>query len=224
MARLEWDKVGERTYETGVDHGVLYPQVSGAYPSGVAWNGLTSVSESPSGAEPTSLYADNMKYLTLKSAEEFGCTIECYTYPEEWKKCDGSTDLAKGVSIGQQNRQNFGFCYRTKKGNDTEGEDYGYIIHLIYGCSASPSEKSYETVNDSPDAITFSYEVTTTPINVEGYKPTATLTIDSTEADPDTLKTLEDILYGTNGTGDNDDGTVPRLPLPGEIKTLFAAG
>lgn len=227
MARLlEWDKVGERTYETGVDRGVLYPQVSGAYPEGVAWNGLTSVSESPSGAESTALYADNMKYLNLKSAEEFGATIECYTYPAEWKKCDGQAELAKGVTIGQQTRQNFGFCYRTKKGNDTEGEDYGYILHLIYGCSASPSEKSYETINDSPDAITFSYEITTTPINVDGHKPTAVITIDSTEVDADKLKDLEDILYGTAAvTGETPTAEVKaRLPLPDEIVTLFAAG
>lgn len=227
MARLlEWDKVGERTYETGVDRGVLYPQVSGAYPEGVAWNGLTSVSESPSGAESTALYADNMKYLNLKSAEEFGATIECYTYPPEWKKCDGQEELAKGVTIGQQTRQNFGFCYRTKKGNDTEGEDYGYILHLIYACSASPSEKSYETINDSPDAITFSYEITTTPINVEGHKPTAVITIDSTEVDADKLKSLEEILYGTAAvTGDTPTAEVKaRLPLPDEIVTMFAAG
>lgn len=227
MARLlEWDKVGERTYETGVDRGVLYPQVSGAYPEGVAWNGLTSVSESPSGAESTALYADNMKYLNLKSAEEFGATIECYTYPQEWKKCDGQAELAKGVTIGQQTRQNFGFCYRTKKGNDTEGEDYGYILHLIYGCSASPSEKSYETINDSPDAITFSYEITTTPINVDSHKPTAVITIDSTEVDADKLKSLEEILYGTAAvTGETPTAEVKaRLPLPDEIVTLFAAG
>lgn len=227
MARLlEWDKVGERTYETGVDRGVLYPQVSGAYPEGVAWNGLTSVSESPSGAESTALYADNMKYLNLKSAEEFGATIECYTYPPEWKKCDGQAELAKGVTIGQQTRQNFGFCYRTKKGNDTEGEDYGYILHLIYGCSASPSEKSYETINDSPDAITFSYEITTTPINVEGHKPTAVITIDSTEVDADKLKSLEAVLYGTAAvTGETPTAEVKaRLPLPDEIVTMFAAG
>lgn len=227
MARLlEWDKVGERTYETGVDRGVLYPQVSGAYPEGVAWNGLTSVSESPSGAESTALYADNMKYLNLKSAEEFGATIECYTYPPEWKKCDGQAELAAGVTIGQQTRQNFGFCYRTKKGNDTEGEDYGYLLHLIYGCSASPSEKSYETINDSPDAITFSYEITTTPINVDGHKPTAVITIDSTEVDAGKLKDLEDILYGTAAvTGETPTAEVKaRLPLPDEIVTLFAAG
>lgn len=227
MSRLVWDQIGERTYETGVEKGVLYPQVNGAYPEGVAWNGLTSVSESPSGAEQTSLYADNMKYLTLTSAEEFGATIECYTYPPEWKKCDGSAELAKGVTIGQQNRQKFGFCYRTKKGNDTDGEDYGYLLHLIYNCSAAPSERSYDTINDSPDAIKFSYEVKTTPIVVEGYKPTATIVIDSTVVDADALKSLEDILYGTNATGDGDDatpGTSPRLPLPAEIKTLFAAG
>lgn len=227
MARLlEWDKVGERTYETGVDRGVLYPQVNGIYPEGTAWNGLTSVSESPSGAESTALYADNMKYLNLKSAEEFGATIGCYTYPKEWKKCDGQAELAVGVTIGQQTRQNFGFCYRTKKGNDTEGEDYGYILHLIYGCSASPSEKSYETINDSPDAITFSYEITTTPINVEGHKPTAVITIDSTEVDEAKLKSLEDILYGTAATtGENPTAEVKaRLPLPDEIVTLFAAG
>lgn len=216
MSKLVWDETGKRTYETGVDHGVLYPQSGGKYPKGVAWNGLTSVSESPSGAEDNPLYADNMKYLNIKSAEELGLTIECYTYPDEWAECDGSADLVEGVSLGQQKRNTFGFSYRTKVGNDTEGEDHGYKIHMIYGCSASPSEKSYQTINDSPDAISFSYEVTTTPIPVEGFKPVACITVDSTKIEPDLLAKLEKILYG-------DEETEARLPLPDELKTLFQA-
>lgn len=222
--RIQWDKTGERTYETGIDHGVLYPQVNGAYPEGVAWNGLTSVSESPSGAEDSALYADNIKYLNLKSAEELGLTVECYTYPPEWEACDGSASIAEGVTVGQQKRTNFGLSYRTKLGNDTDGDDHGYKLHLVYGCSASPSEKGYSTVNDSPDAIAFSYTITTTPVDVAGLRPTSMVVIDSTKVDKDKLKALEEKLYGTDGTGDSDPGTKPMLPLPAEIVTMFAAG
>lgn len=220
--RIVWDQVGEKTYETGVDRGVLYPQVNGAYPKGVAWNGLTSVTESPSGAENSPIYADNIKYLNLKSAEEFGATVECYTYPDEWMDCDGSKELVKGVVLGQQARTNFGLCYRTKVGNDTDGDDHGYKIHIIYNCTASPSERAYQTVNDSPEAIAFSYEISTTPVPVDGFKPVASLIIDSRTADKDKLKALEDILYGVDAVGDTE-GTDPRLPLPSEIKTLFEA-
>ena len=216
MSRIVWDATGERLYETGVDRGVLYPQVTGAYPKGVAWNGLTNVTESPSGAEATPLYADNIKYLNLYSAEEFGATIEAYMYPEEFEACDGSASIANGVTVGQQTRQAFGLCYRTVVGNDTEGEAHGYKLHLIYGAVASPSEKAYGTINDSPEAITFSWEVTTTPVNVTGMKPTACVIIDSTKADPEKLSALEDILYGK-------DETEARLPLPDEIKTLMAS-
>lgn len=221
--RIQWDKTGERTYETGIDHGVLYPQVNGAYPEGFAWNGLTSVSESPSGAEDSALYADNIKYLNLKSAEELGLTVECYTYPDEWSACDGSASIADGVMVGQQKRSNFGLAYRTKYGNDTEGEDYGYKLHLVYGCSASPSEKGYSTVNDSPDAIAFSYTITTTPVDVPGLRPTSLIVIDSTKVDKDKLKALEEKLYGTDGT-DGGEGTKATLPLPAEIVSMFAAG
>lgn len=219
MAKLIWDQTGDRLYETGVDHGVLYPYntVSKAYDSGVAWNGLTGVTESPSGAEATPLYADNIKYLNLRSAEEFGATVECYTYPEEFEKLDGSKALATGVNIGQQSRGTFGLSYRTKVGNDTELDDHGYKLHLIYGATASPSERAYQTVNDSPEAITFSYEITTTPVEVTGAKPTAILTIDSTKADAKKLAALEAILYGSAESE-------PRLPLPDEIATIFAAG
>ena len=220
MSKLIWDKTGERYYETGVKNCALYVQdASGAYPKGVAWNGLTAVTESPSGAEATALYADDMKYLSLYSAEEFGATIEAYTYPDEFAQCDGSGELAKGVSIGQQTRKTFGLCYRTTIGNDTDGNDYGYKLHMIYGCMASPSEKAYATINDSPDAITFSWEVTTTPVSVAGFKPTASITIDSTKADPTKLAALEDILYGKDG----EPGSEARLPLPDEIKTLMSA-
>lgn len=214
MAKLVWDQAGKRTYETGVDRGVLYPNVSGAYPKGVAWSGLVSVTESPSGAEDNPLYADNMKYLNMKSAEEFGATIECYTYPDEWAACDGSADLADGVTIGQQARQNFGLCYRTRIGNDAVGDDYGYKLHLIYGCSASPSERAYQTVNDSPEAISFSFEIATTPVPVTGFRPVSSLTIDSTKVEKAALAALEDILYGTT----TDEA---RLPLPDEIKTIL---
>lgn len=214
MAVLQWDKIGERKYETGIDHGVLYLQNEGAYPTGVAWSGLTSVTESPSGAEDTPLYADNMKYLNLKSAEELGLTIECYTYPDEWKLCDGTAELAPGVNLGQQKRTTFGLSYRTKVGNDTEGHDFGYKLHLIYGCSASPSDKQFESINDSPSAATMSYEISTTPVPVDGFKPVASVEIDSTKVDPSALVALEKILYGSADTE-------ARLPLPDELKTIF---
>ena len=219
MSKLVWDQTGERYYETGVKNGVLYIPTEGVYSKGVAWNGLTAVTESPSGAEATALYADDMKYLSLYSAEEFGATIEAYTYPDEFAQCDGSAELTKGVSIGQQTRKTFGLCYRTTIGNDTDGNDYGYKLHMIYGCMASPSEKAYATINDSPEAITFSWEVTTTPVSVAGFKPTASITIDSTKADPTKLAALEDILYGKDG----EPGSEARLPLPDEIKTLMSA-
>lgn len=222
MAKLVWDKTGERLYETGVDRGVLYVQSNGTYPNGVAWNGLTAVTESPSGAEATPLYADNIKYLNLMSAEEFGCTIEAYTYPEEFAECDGSAELATGVTIGQQARKTFGLSYRTKIGNDAAGDKFGYKLHLIYGGLASPSEKAYATINDSPEAITFSWEVSTTPVSVDGHSPTACITIDSTKVEPTKLAALEEILYGKDGEGAS--GTEPRLPLPSEIATLFTAG
>lgn len=202
--RLSWDGTGDRLYETGVDRGVLYPiNQSGAYTPGVAWNGLTSVSESPSGAEATALWADNIKYLNLYSAEEFGATIEAYTYPEEFEKCDGTESLSTGVNIGQQARKVFGLCYRTKIGNDVDGESHGYKLHLVYGCMASPSERAYSTVNDSPSAITFSWTITTTPVAVsdisnKSFKPTSVLTIDSTKVDATKLRVLEDQLYGVN--------------------------
>ena len=217
MAKIEWDKTGERLYETGVKNGVLYVQDAGTYPKGVAWNGLTAVTESPSGAEATPLYADDIKYLNLLSTEEFGATIEAYTYPDEFAECDGSASLATGVMIGQQPRKAFGLCYRTTIGNDTEGNDHGYKLHIIYGALAAPSEKAYATINDSPEAITFSWEVTTTPVNVTGAKPTASITIDSTKVDPEKLTALEKILYG-------DAEVEARLPLPDEIKQLFTAG
>ena len=215
MSKIVWDQTGERLYETGVKQGVLYIPASGVYSKGVAWNGLTAVTESPSGAEATALYADDIKYLNLMSNEEFGCTIEAYTYPDEFAACDGSASLAKGVSIGQQPRKTFGLCYRTTLGNDTDGNDYGYKLHMVYGCLAAPSEKAFSTINDSPEAITFSWEVSTTPVNVTGHKPTAHLEIDSTKADPVKLAALEKILYG-------DTDTEARLPLPDEIVTLMA--
>lgn len=222
MSRLVWDKTGERFYETGVKKGVLYPiQSGGVYSKGVAWNGLSAVTESPSGAEATAVYANDIKYLNLVSAEEFGATIEAYTYPDEFKACDGSAEIADGVTIGQQGRQIFGLCYRTVFGNDVDGNEHGYKLHLIYGAMASPSEKAYATINDSPEAITFSWEITTTPVNVNGFKPTASMVIDSTKVPAEKLKKLEDILYGTNPTElESEDGTEPRLPLPDEIATL----
>lgn len=222
MSKIVWDKTGERLYETGVKNGVLYLQTDGVYNKGVAWNGLTAVTESPSGAEATALYADDMKYLNLYSAEEFGATIEAYTYPDEFAECDGSKELVDGVVIGQQTRKVFGLCYRTVIGNDTDGEAHGYKLHIIYGAMASPSEKAYATINDSPEAITFSWEVTTTPVNVTGAKPTASVVIDSTKADPTKLAALEVILYGKDPTTEGgSDGVDPRLPLPDELKTLM---
>ena len=220
MSRITWDDTSKRLYETGVKMGVLYPiQPEGAYTKGVAWNGLTAVTESPSGAEATALYADDIKYLNLMSNEEFGATIEAYTYPDEFAECDGSAALAKGVMIGQQKRKTFGLCYRTTLGNDVEGNDYGYKLHLVYGCLAAPSEKAYSTINDSPEAITFSWEVSTTPVAVTGFKPTSQITIDSTKVDPSKLSALENVLYGTNADGDT--GAEPRLPLPDEVATLM---
>lgn len=221
MAQLiQWDGVGEKIYETGVDHGVLYPQLTdGTYPKGVAWNGLVSVTESPSGAEPNPQFADNIKYLNLLSAEEFGGTIEAFYYPDEFSACDGSASPEVGVSIGQQDRVPFGLCYRTIVGNDSAGQAYGYKLHLIYGALVSPSEKAYQTINESPEAITFSWEFTTTPAPVTGYKPTASVVIDSVTADPTKLAALEAILYGTTGTPDVEG----RLPLPDEIVTLMGA-
>ena len=224
MAKLVWDKTGERFYETGVKQGVLYIPTDGVYSKGVAWNGLTAVTESPSGAEATALYADDIKYLNLLSTEEFGATIEAYTYPDEFAVCDGSAELTKGVTIGQQKRSTFGLCYKTTIGNDTDGNDHGYKLHIIYGALATPSEKAYSTINDSPDAVTFSWEITTTPVNVTGQKPTASLVIDSTKADKTKLEALEAILYGKDPTSEGaQDGVEPRLPLPDEIKTLMTA-
>lgn len=216
MAKLIWDATGERRYETGVKYGVLYVMEGGAYPKGVVWNGLTAVTESPSGAESTALYADDTKYLNLMSAEEFGATIEAYTYPEEFEACDGSASLVPGVTIGQQARKTFGLCYRTTVGNDIDGAEHGYKLHIIYGAMASPSEKAYATINDSPEAITFSWELTTTPVVVTGFKPTASLVIDSTKADAGKLAALEAKLYGT-------DDAEAMLPLPDEIAVLMAA-
>lgn len=215
MSKIVWDKTGERLYETGVENGVLYPmQDNGKYTLGVAWNGLISVTESPSGAEASPIYADNIKYLNLISTEEFGATIEAYTYPDEFALCDGSALLGNGVSIGQQKRKTFGLSYKTALGNDIDGADYGYKLHLIYGALAAPSEKGYSTINDSPEAITFSWELTTTPVQVSGFKPTASLTIDSTKVDEAKLKIIENILYGS-------ESTTARLPLPDEIQTIL---
>lgn len=216
MAVLVWDQIGERLFETGVDHGVLYiPDVSGVYNDGVAWNGLISVQETPTGAEATPTYADNIKYLNLISLEEFGCTIEAYTYPEEFAPFDGLAVPQPGVAVGQQARGLFGLSYRTRIGNDVEGDALGYKLHLVYGCSATPSEKAYNTVNDSPEAITFSWEVTTTPAPVTGLRPTSLITIDSTVVAPADLTALETILYGAVATE-------PALPTPDAVIALFA--
>ena len=216
MTKLNWDVQGERYYETGVSKGVLYPFKEGKYSKGVAWNGLTAVTESPSGAEPTPLYADNIKYLNLLSNEEFAATVEAYTYPDEFAECDGSAELAAGVSVGQQKRIPFGMSYVTKLGNDTDGQDYGYKIHLIYGALAKPSQKNYATINDNPEAITFSWELSTTPVAVPNLKPTACITIDSTKVGSDKLKKIEDKLYGT----ESEEAT---LPTPTELAALIAA-
>ena len=215
MPKIKWDQTGERYYETGVSKGVLYPYANNAYAKGVAWNGLINVSESPEGAEATPLYADNIKYLNLMSAEEFKATIEAYTYPDEFAACNGEASLEEGVSIGQQKRSQFGLSYQTKIGNDVDSE-LGYKIHLVYGALAAPSEKAYATVNDSPEAITFSWEISTTPVEVPGFKPTASLVIDSTKVDPTKLAEFEKKLYG-------DESNEATLPLPSEVATLFHA-
>lgn len=217
MSKLVWDKTGERLYETGVKQGVLYPQAAGGtYPKGVAWNGLTNITESPSGAEATALYADDIKYLNLVSAEELGGTIEAYTYPDEFAECDGSAALTEGVFIGQQDRKTFGLCYRTTLGNDVDSNGHGYKLHLIYGALAAPSEKAYATINDSPEAITFSWEFKTTPVNVTDHKPTASLTIDSTKVSETKMAALEKVLYG-------DGDTEARLPLPDEVVQILTS-
>lgn len=218
MPALVWDQVGERFYETGVDHGVLYmPDGMGAYATGVAWNGLTSVSETPSGAEPNAQYADNIKYLNLISAEEFGATLEAFTYPEEFAQFDGLAIPEAGVVVGQQPRKIFGLSYRTRVGNDVEGEEHGYKLHLVYGCIASPSEKAYNTINDSPEAITFSWEISTTPVPVTGYKPTSLIVVDSTLVEAGALTLLEAELYGGESSSAN-------LPMPDEVLGLFGGG
>lgn len=216
MTKLNWDVQGERYYETGVSKGVLYPFKEGKYKTGVPWNGLTAVTESPSGAEPTPLYADNIKYLNLLSNEEFAATVEAYTYPDEFAECDGSAEIAVGVSAGQQKRIPFGMSYVTKIGNDTDGQDHGYKIHLIYGALAAPTQKSYATVNDNPEAITFSWELSTTPVEVPNLKPTACITIDSTKVTPENLKKIEDKLYGR-------DTAEATLPTPAELVALLTA-
>ena len=217
---LSWDNTGDMLYETGVDHGVLYPMGENGYGAGVAWNGLTGVTETPSGAEATKLYADNIKYLEIRSAEEFGGTIEAYTYPDEWAECDGSAALLAGVYAGQQPRKVFGFCYRTILGNDVDLDSHGYKLHIVYGCTASPSERSYATVNDSPEAITFSWEFSSTPVNVAGHKPVSCITIDSTKVDPTKLKNLEDKLYGVSTDSTANPavaGSAAYLPLPADV-------
>lgn len=215
MSKLQWDQVGERKYETGTDRGVLYIPTAGVYNKGYAWNGLTAVTQAPSGAEPNAQYADNMKYLNLLSAEDFGGTIEAFTYPDEFMQCDGTSMPVPGLSLGQQPRKTFGFSYRTRLGNDVDGNDYGYKLHLIYGALAAPSEKAYATVNDSPEAITLSWEFSTTAVQVDGYKPTAILSIDSTKFSKDAMDALELVLYG-------DAGTDPRLPLPDEVIAMLS--
>lgn len=215
MAKIKWDQEGQKTYETGVKNGVLYViDDDGKYSNGVAWNGLTNVNESPSGAEESPYYADDVKYLSLTSAEEFGASVEAYTYPEEFEVCDGSVEILPGISASQQTRKKFGLCYRTTFGNDVKGNDYGYKLHLVYGAQAAPSERGYSTINDSPEPITFSWELTTTPVEINGFKPTSILKVDSTKMNPDKLAILENILYGT-------DDTNPRLPLPNELMELL---
>lgn len=217
MARLIWDEVGQRFFETGVKNGVLYVQDNdGSYKNGVVWNGLTAVTESPSGAEETPLYADDVKYLTLRSAEQFGATIEAYTYPEEFEQCDGSAQIANGVTIGQQARRAFGLCYRTAVGNDIQGQEFSYKLHLLYGCTVAPSEKSYSTINDNPEAITFSWELSTVPVPVDGFKPTASLVIDASKVDEGKMALLEDALFG-------DESNEATLLLPNEIMEMLNA-
>lgn len=216
MAILKWDQVGERFYETGTKNGVLYPQVNGAYPKGVAWNGLSAVTASPEGAEPTDIYADDIKYLTLRSAENFKATIEAYTYPDEFAECDGSASILDGVSIGMQPRKPFGFSWVTTLGNDTELDSYGYKIHIVWGATASPSEKSYQTINDSPEAITFSWEIDTIPAPVTDYKPTAHMEIDSTKVTAKQLQAVKDTLWGTANTE-------AYLPLPDDLIDIIEA-
>lgn len=214
MSKLVWDQEGQRLYETGVYNGALYVHSEGEYGQGVAWNGLISVTESPSGAEATPIYADNIKYLSLTSAEEFAASIEAYTYPDEFAECDGSAELAAGVMIGQQKRKKFALAYKTIIGNDTDNEAHGYKLHIIYGCQAAPSERAYTTVNDSPEAITFSWEISTTPVNVTGHRPTSILTLDSTKVAANKMKKVEDKLFGDDSTG------VPTLLLPDEVLAL----
>lgn len=212
--KLVWDQTGERRYETGVKQCALYPMTAGAYPKGVAWNGITAITESPSGAEPTAMYADDIKYLDILSTETYAATIEAYMYPDEFKPCNGEAELADGVSIGQQTRQKFGLCYKTTLGNDTDGEDYGYELHLVYGGLAAPAEEAHNSKNESPEGMTMSWSVSTTPVDVEGKKPTATVTINSVKAGAQVMKALEDVLYGS-------DKAEARLPLPNELKTLI---
>lgn len=229
MAKLKFDKLEERFYETGVDHGVLYPMVEGAYPTGYVWNGLTSVASNPSGAEDSPYYADNIKYFNMKSAEEYGMTIGCYYYPDEFKQCNGETEPVDGMTFGQQRRNTFGFSYRTKLGNAAEGQDYGFKLHLVYGCSASPSSVTYNSVNESPEPGEMSYEVTTTPVDVPGkdaagkpFKPVSEIVFDSTKLNPDKLALLEAILYGSDNTVEGVTEEGPRLPLPEELMTLMS--
>jgi hypothetical protein len=215
MAKLIFNNVGERLFETGVKNGVLYVMGDdGTYENGVVWNGLTAVTESPSGAETTPLYADDVKYVVIYAAEEFGATVEAYTYPEEFEECDGSASIFEGITIGQQTRKSFGMCYKTSVGNDVQGQDFGYKIHIIYGAKAAPSEKSYSTINDSPEAVTFSWELSTVPVPVEGFNPTATMVIDSTRVPAEKMTLIEEKLYGT-------ESTEATLPLPGELLALL---
>ena len=216
MSRLVWDAIGERFFETGVDQCVLYPIANNAYPMGYAWNGITGVSESPSGADANPIYADNIKYLNLRAAEEFGATVTAYTYPDEFAECDGSVVPVKGLTIGQQSRKMFGLCYRSRLGNDTDGSDHGYKLHLVYGLTASPSERGYSTINDSPEAIEFSWEMNSTPVAVTGYKPTSVITISSEDFTEAQMAVIEDVLYG-------DANNDPRLPLPDEVVALMGS-
>jgi hypothetical protein len=225
MAKLEWDKVGERYYQTGTDHGVLYVATNGTYPEGVAWNGLTGVDENPSGAVASAQYADNIKYLELRSNEEFGATVTAYTYPDEFEECDGSAEPVDGMFIGQQKRKVFGMSYRTRIGNDTDGDDHGYVLHLVYGATASPSARSFKTVNESPEPIEFSWEITTTPVKIEGYRPVSHVRINSTKADATNLAVLESVLYGADADATNNvEARTASLPLPDVVKAILTTG